>query len=417
MRGIRLARLESFIITWLLVLTMLGYPLIALIPSIMDKASTFASIPYRFIMIALALFIFLIQLIKGASAWRLNALLKMFIAIYFFRLVWDLVYMDIPNASHALLFFIVVCMIPALAIGKAGPSALNESKLAARLILIGSVVCGVAVTTYLLDIGLNRSLMASTGRLSFEALNPISLGYVAVTTMVAFVWLSIRQCWPLWRMCVFYVMVVPVALSCLLLASSRGPIVAFEVCMLWLLLVNRNLSSWIHIICIMTVVLFFIYHDNGGDIYSDTHIFGNVHTRFTHLLKDNSVFDRMSLLKQATELFTQSPWIGSGYIDYNTYPHNIFFEAAMSLGVVGLLLLFVTLIKGASYLNPRSDKSKSILAVLFIEYFINSQLSSSLWGMAELWALLVLITAQSRSTPVRFLYKLEHCNQTVIKNG
>ena len=426
----RLARIESSAVTCLLVFTILGYPLIALIPTVLDKASTFASIPYRFAILAIASLILVLQLMKLISAWRMNRLIKLFIIFYLMRLVWDLIYLDIPNASHALLFFAVICLPPALVFGRAGRSAVNEVQLSVGLILLGSIVCWGALMMHFLDIGLNRSLMATTGRLSFEALNPISLGYVAVTTLIAVVWLSNRHSWTVWRIVSLSLVIIIPAIGCLELVSSRGPVVGFGVCMLWCFFTMPSSRSKILIVFITLVVLFIIspWHISGifgsilhlggnFDLGSNFHLGSNSHTRFAGGFSDPSSIARLALLKQATEIFLRSPWIGAAYIDYNSYPHNIFFEAAMSLGIVGLLILILLILRAVSYLNFFHHRNSSLLSILFIEYFINSQLSSSLWGMAEFWALLVLVTAQYYPKHVKRSDIHENNHVMVMNNG
>ena len=408
MRDRKLANIESQAVTWLIVFTLIGYPLVALIPSVFDKVSTFASVPYRLGILTLALVVFVIQFMRDAPALSINLLLKLFITFYLFRMIWDLVYMHIPNASYAFLFFIVVCMLPAVAIGKSGTRALNECKLALRLIVLGTVVCGVAVTTHLLDIKLNRSLMAATGRLSFDALNPISLSYVAVTTLVAFVWLSIEQRWSVRLLSALSIVTLP-ALLCLLLAASRGPIVALELSLLWLFLRSDvDITKRCFIVLLMTAIFFMIFFNNDVGIGSGSGSGSgsvprrNLYTVFISPSTDESMFERSLLLKNSSEAIMQSPIKGTSYNDYKMYPHNIFIETAMSLGFLGFLMLISIILSIYKYYDPRSEQSKSILSVLFIEYFISSQFSGSLWGMSELWMLLVLITAQPRFNAVRF---------------
>jgi O-antigen ligase len=70
----------------------------------------------------------------------------------------------------------------------------------------------------------------------------------------------------------------------------------------------------------------------------------------------------------------------------NTYPHNVFIETAMALGVIGLLpLIAMTLL---CFWNSWQllRRGQLLLPLLFVQYFIGFQFSSALWGATAYWA-------------------------------
>ena len=97
------------------------------------------------------------------------------------------------------------------------------------LALVGGAVCTLAIIMFAFGIGAERRLDTTSmdGRLTFEALNPITLGHIAASTLIALLCLTRfrlpSQAW-------MFVFGIGTAAGCaLLLAGSRGPIISSEI--------------------------------------------------------------------------------------------------------------------------------------------------------------------------------------------
>lgn len=81
-----------------------------------------------------------------------------------------------------------------------------------------------------------------------------------------------------------------------------------------------------------------------------------------------------------------------------TYPHNLFIETAMALGVIGLVMLFALLAKSARAAFRLAADRKLLLPMLFAQYFVGAQLSGAIWGNSAFWAVTTLLVAHLAAT-------------------
>jgi hypothetical protein len=127
----------------------------------------------------------------------------------------------------------------------AGVRFLPERSTAWLLAIIGGLASVLALFVEFSGLGAERSLMEATGRLSFEALNPISIGHAAATTLLAVICLLRYRMSTAPRL--LMVILSLAAFACLLLAGSRGPIVALVLGVAVLTVVYRR---W----CVLVIV-------------------------------------------------------------------------------------------------------------------------------------------------------------------
>ena len=72
---------------------------------------------------------------------------------------------------------------------------------------------------------------------------------------------------------------------------------------------------------------------------------GELWRRFSTIEEDVSALDRLLLQGNAISQYLDRPILGSAFVELRllTYPHNLFIETAMALGVVGLVVLVAML--------------------------------------------------------------------------
>jgi O-antigen ligase len=112
--------------------------------------------------------------------------------------------------------------------------------------------------------------------------------------------------------------------------------------------------------------------------------------RMLDIATQQSTSERIGLLTRALAQFEESPLLGSSVFEFENrvYPHNVFVEALMIGGVVGLVPLVLLLYEsGRTALSCLMRASADRwLALLFLQYFIDVMFSGSLYFSAPFWS-------------------------------
>ena len=384
------------LVTWLVALSLMGYPLLGTLVALTSFSSLVASVPVRLAVIFLSLSLLVsvrgnLPLLAAGRCIRwtpVRPALLLFWFVYVCRLTWDWQVAQMPEAGPALLFLSVVGLLPALALLGVAPRYWNANAFAKIAFFAGAVTCTVAVAATLLGLAGERSLIEQTGRLAFDTVNPITYGHVAVTTLLAGLvgWSDGARRRPIVLASVVAGAVA--ALVSLHLAASKGPVVALMVCILalgmfkprfrWLLLAMLPVSAGF---------LFFV-----GD--------GNLGQRFTSIEEDLSTIERRTLLLNAIDQFVDHPLLGNAFVEAETqtYPHNQLVEAAMATGVFGLCLYgFVLFNSALRLLRLFMSKGRTLFALVALQYLVGEHLSGSLYSSGGLWICIAMIIVMTSS--------------------
>ena len=389
-RSKRLSRWAS----WLFVLSLTGYPFVGLVATLMNWESTIASVPFRALMLAASLVIIL-QAASCSRWWRNNRWLLLFWFIYLVRLLWDLLIPGVPGAAEALGVFVAITALPSIAVGLAATRGLSERYTAWRLCIVGGAVCALATAMRAFGWGAAQMLSeeATLGRLAFEAVNSITLGHVAASTLLAVRCLARGHLTPA-RVAALFVIGLAAG-TCLLLSNSRGPLLALAVCSVAFALATGH---WRWLI-LMALVLVPAVTDPESAIWARIATGG----------EDDSSLERLVLQANAIRQFIDHPIVGGAFTELEllTYPHNLFIETAMALGIVGLATLLILLSRSLRHGWMSLRAANPLIALLFLQYFIAAQFSGSIWGAASLWAAVALLsqvgsTAQRRQASTRW---------------
>lgn len=352
----------------------IGYPMAGLVASAMDWDSTVSSIPIRVLILILSAWLWLTAGRPGGN--RGGLWLGLFGGAYLVRLLWDIGVAQLPGAVEALLFFLATVVIPAASIWRAG-SSLDETQTMRLLFILGSAICIFALGLHALGIGQDRSLTEVTGRLSFEALNPISIGHTAVSTLIAALCIARHGLRP--GQATLLLAGGLAAGATLLLAASRGPLICLTAAGVFYALAT---GRWFWVALITLALTPFLFAADSQLLM-----------RFRNLELDESALERLTLQSNAIDQFLSNPILGSAFVDLQllTYPHNLFLETAMAMGVLGLLLLLIILWKTAKAVRSKVGSGQLLVVLLFIQYFIGAQLSGAIYGNSSLVVCLVLL--------------------------
>ena len=381
-------------VTWILILSLMGYPLLGTLAALTPYPSLVASIPVRLSVVLLSLsllvslrprdgFFFSIQSIQLTP---LRCTLLFFWLVYLCRLLWDWQVQDMPEAGAALLFFSVVSLIPSFALLGIAPRLWDANALARLAFFTGAATCAIAVGATFLGLAGDRSLTEQTGRLAFDTVNSITYGHVAVTTILAGVvgWSEDRSRRALWILGLV-VLGCAAALVGLQMSASKGPVVALAIC-LFTLGVSQRRFRWVLWALIPLAITFVMVSMDG-----------TLGQRFSEVNEDLSTIDRRMMLANAAQQFADNPFFGHAYIEseFQTYPHNLFLEAGMATGVLGFTLYLVVVLASCArlFLWIASGARGPFLALLALQYLIGENISGSLYASGSLWIIIAMIIA------------------------
>lgn len=385
---------KGLLTRWVFALTLIGYPIFGLVAALVNLDSTWTTIPFRIGVVTLA-----VVLCTQATKARLplppgQVLLLIFWLLYLLRLLWDFAVAGTPGAMDALIFFGLTVLIPCMALLRSTVEG-QEFPLALLLLFMGGTTCILAVSMYYFQLGQERSLIEQTDRLFFEAVNPITLGYAATTTLISALCLTMYRLKTIHRAAM--VVAVLASASCLMLTASRGPLIALAVCAATFLMFT---GRWRLMVLLALLVLPVVFGSAS-----------QMESRFTDIEEDESGKERLLLQGSALAEFQRHPFTGSAFVEPLTlsYPHNLIIETAMALGIVGLAVLLFVIIGACLRALKRLRQGELLLPLLFAQYLLAAQLSGTIYGNAALWATLVLLfcagctSPKSRSKPGIFL--------------
>lgn len=359
--------------TVVLGLAMFGYPLVGNLVSLLGIDSRVLSIPFRVLVIVMSLW-----LLVSCRHMRLTnsriALLLIWLA-YTIRIAYDMTVAGIEGADYALQFFLAGCVLPALAVFTADEFQQDRfAKFAFSLTVAG---CAATVLGSLLGRFGEVDLTATTGRLSTVALNPISLGHLAVSCIIAglVIWKRTRGAN---RVAVFLGMVL--ALCCLVMTGSKGPALALIVCLaIWA--VSKG-AIWKLMLFGLPTLLLVVFAPVSP-----------LAERFAGLGDDESTLDRLVILRDSVGQIADSPLFGSAFVELNSglYPHNLFLDGALAFGIP-LTIVFAVLVGIGAIRSLRCLRTgNELLGLLFLQSLIGGMLSGAMFAATSFWCLLGLL--------------------------
>lgn len=373
-RGIR-PRLGA---AWLLVFVVIGYPIAGLMASAMDWDSTTASIPLRVLVLVLSVWLLLSR--RNGTNQRGGLWLGLFCGAYLLRLLTDTGITQVPGAVEALVFFLATVVIPAVALWKHADS-FSEVQAQRLMFTLGSGICISILGMSALGVGQSRSIAEISGRLSFEALNPISVGHTAVSTMIAALCMVRTGLSP--KQAPMLIAGSVAALTTLLMAASRGPLLCLVAAGLVYVMAT---GRWFWVVLISLALAPFLFAADSEMLM-----------RFTTIQEDTSALERLAVQSNAVDQFLSQPILGSAFVELTSlsYPHNLFLETAMALGILGLLLLVAILAKAGRSFGRQIKEGQLLIPLLFVQYLMGAQFSGSIYANGPLAACLVLLVRHS----------------------
>lgn len=389
-------------------LMFIGYPVLSSALGALDAYSRVFSIVYRAFVVFSSLALIRLAVTRvGAEAWRgpLSIAFCALWAMLLLRFVWDSSFVPIPLPlpwwDHFLMMVGAV-LIPAVGLYHA-PSE-RAFDIARRIILCGGVLAGVFLVAAVLRIVFETDSIAQLRRLGTDELNPISLGNLSVAVVTVAL---LGQPLPRPSSLVARIMdsrgfrITAGSLGGLLAiaSASKGPIVALVGVIVVSQVARILRTGSAREVLFVAVRLSFV----AAGLVALAIVLGlflnvRVVDRFLDFTIDSSTSDRVGMMTRALLQFETSPWLGSAYVETQArfYPHNLFVEVLMAIGVPGLCALLVLLVIAFRAAMRVVYSRHDWVVLLFAQYQIGIMFTGSLYFSTEFWVSMAGILALDR---------------------
>lgn len=387
-------------------LAFVGFPFVSALPLLLGVSSRPVSVAYRIAVLGLAIFLIVRWFVvprRIAAGWPLVCFALVWMLLTG-RLVWDALLVQLPldlEWGEFFAFALGVCLVPAIAMLEVPSSATLRMSLWLTHLL--GVVALLAVSALGVMSLLQGRLLE---RLGTDVLNPASVGYLAATVLVTALATNalLRQNRNVIAFLARFAGVcgMAIAIAVALASVAKGAILAVIATLLVVALlgVGGRVAPARRIVRLIAVLVVGAAAVLVAIAIEDVTSLSTV-SRVTGFLDDESTFERTKMIRGALEQFAAAPWFGDAAVELGsrTYPHNVFLEAAMTTGIVGLIAfaLFVLAAARAAWALTRRGWGEAWLALLFGEYLIAAALSGSLFFLSGFWAVAVGVLAAQGS--------------------
>ncbi len=402
-RGPAASRRDGWVpsLSLLLALSVVGFPLASTVPVVLSLPSQVASVPFRALVLGLALWLFFRWLLVGARLYAGIALVPMLAlwTILIARLAWDTVVDPIsratePEIGQFLALGLGATFLPALAfLERPGDATLRTASG-----LIQALGFVAVVSVFWLGLTTLRE-GAVFQRLGIATLNPISVGHLGASVFIVTACAALqarkrRSAVPLWLRWGRVVSMILAAVA-VVASFSRGPAVAvvFAAGMLMLFHEGFARSALTRLVAGLSIASAFTAAAVGVVIYLERNALISAVFRLTQGLQDTASRERLSMADGALQQFEGAPILGDLLVERGmmTYPHNFVVETMMATGFAGTAMLAICLGVGTWYAwrLVRAADEPAWLGLLYFQYLVLQLTSGSVFLGGTFWALFV----------------------------
>lgn len=380
------------------ILALVGYPFVTnVFADFMLSSSQIVTIPYRAFTLGVALITILCSTLvnKQLKINKIVAVLFIYWILLFIRFEFDLQFrpeldLNLTRANQIFLYMVGLAIVPMIAVVRTH-KLLDFNKLLIWSYLISSI-------SLLLTFNNNDALQeASTERVWANiALNTISTGHLGLTNIILGGVILLKH-----NLKLIYkgliILIGIIGFLTLLRAGSRGPVLALLLVVSFYIFSSSKYSFGGLILIIILISGVYLFLDNIIDWIGD--ISPILKSRLFDRVDATS--DREPLYNEALRVFYENPFIGRDFALYKygssfMYPHNLFLESLMQLGIVGcsllVYILYKTFKKGYQLIHTHS--SSFWIVLLFVQEF-SSLLVSGTFSMNPTFSILIILIALS----------------------
>jgi len=376
--------------------------LISAIPSFLGLSENTSFNDWYRILVALISIFFIFKSIFNQSVLTIKKKyipLFIFIFFYFIRILYDLYIVNVDllfdeltnsyrNNSYYLMLFTAIVLLPIL-----GILSLDFKRINYLMILNWTYYILFAILLYSI---LFRNIYDSTLRSSgILKLSVLIYGHYGASLII----LSIYKIYKMnnnFINKIIYSFGIIIGVVTIFVSGSRSPLIAIMITLIYFYYKKLNLLKSTIIISLVLLVISNYYMDIIAliDIYFPNTFFDRI---LTDLNNYNSMAGRELHLMFGIQEFIKNPILGNSFVITThplggAYPHNIFIEAFMALGIFGgFLFLFINYRALSITSNIVSKTNYEWIGLLFIQFFVFSLFSGNLYSSTFYWIFLILV--------------------------
>lgn len=382
---------------WLVLFIAFGYPVQAAAPAILHLPSTPINAAFRAVYVLLSLLLIFTSFSFTAKIARPVVGLLLFWFLYSLRLIIDVSLRGISFSDKSTFFVYSMafgnCLLPMIAI------ALNAQYIRVRNVykmLYGMIALSNLLILYIIiqqNGGISLELFI--GRMSIMGedggdpiINTITIGFygnlLVILSLYTLMFVKSVRFW----VKVLPVLLMLIGLFNLVVAASRGPFLAMILIAIFLLYFKYRLSiSKIGFLLKSTAVIiglgFVVLITTGlsGDDLSENFTMFSRLSSFEENVQSGDKEERNDLYSEAWQQFLSSPVVGDSFVTKTDafYPHNLYLEVLMSMGLIGISILFLVHVEIFKKVRTLF-KEKEILIIPVFLVLLASLLSSMTSG-------------------------------------
>lgn len=375
------------------VLLIVGFIVISIFPEVSGLPSTYFTIPFRTVVLLLSGVVIIKNILDGAITF--NAPVLIFIAfwmLYSVKVWYSFENYSLPEHLQPVETFqriLLVNFVPALAV------IINRGKdvnyeIVFRFVYV--ILCCVVFLNVLEGPPVDK-FGRSHG---IHSMYSISFGHVGVTMSLLSAYLLLFR--KLISVDKFIAVVFFFAGVFLLYkANTRNPIIALSAGLILMFLAKRfykGVAAIFGVAVAAVAGLFFLYKDSNIIITGKNPFLERVYVS----IFEGDMSKRDILYLQAFEDFTNYPILGKSFLlESGFYPHNIYLEVMMAMGMLGLLLIiylhFSAFRKLYFFIKNNFLHDRMWIGVLFLQYYILSLTSYNIYGNSDVWFYFAMLIA------------------------
>lgn len=361
----------------------------------LESVSRFYSVPLRLLMMVLSLLLIyknIENLIKKVELRFVIILFLSFWVFYFYKVLLSASDLNLRISWYEYIFYsISFSILPFITFSLISYKKYYQVIIDA-LILSGFFFALFATYFYwsLFSGGIGR---IGTQDMDIAAMNPLSLAYSAVVTIVFCLYRIISNNNSFMKR-VFYILTIIISSAIFFLGASRGATISLllSVSLLMFLSHGKNKIYAIFFVFLMLIVLII------SAMYSDSSILRRI-TALPQLLGNvPEEGSRFYIWNLSLNEFIENPILG-GRIELGGYnAHNFVIEILMSTGLLGsfliLPIIFLPLIFG--WINTVHDDAYVFVYILYVQGLVHYSFSGSIMGAIMLFLPLGMLYAQNK---------------------
>lgn len=177
-------------------------------------------------------------------------------------------------------------------------------------------------------------------------------------------------------------------LFAILISSARSPVLAAAVLVILMFLYINRLKYWLALLALIIISVIGVYYIRHSSLSTEYIV------RIYDAIFEGNAYGRSYYLLKGWEIFKNNPLIGGATLFEDAmYPHNIFVELLMSMGIAGLLF-FVLYFKDLGKFKIKYIKENICYLpyfLFFAQYLVLVQTSYCIFANIEFWCFSAVI--------------------------